>query len=93
MRVSTLSTCSRRVSATPHGIGQPSILCPETAIESMGFLNECGAQKKGKYEYGKHTYGKCSDRGGRLPERDLRRVVDERHHHREQRAVAMHLWD
>ena len=32
--------CTLRVSATPHGIGQPSILWPETAIESIGFLKE-----------------------------------------------------
>ena len=40
MRCSTFFTCSERVRATPHGMGQPSILCPETVIESIGRSKE-----------------------------------------------------
>ena len=32
--------CAATLIVSPHGIGEPSILCPDTAIESIGRSNE-----------------------------------------------------
>ena len=53
---------------TPHGIGEPSILWPETAIESMGFSKQtCGAFSMNGSIIAKSAPSQCTCAGGGEP--------------------------